>query len=75
MLQNAELVEARRPDVAAWLNFVFSLLHSLMTVLIVRRLLQLEYSWNWIHELITALVTAILAVIIFAALDRTKRRE
>ena len=57
------------------LNFAFSLLHSLITVLIVRRLLQLDYNWNWLHELLTALITAILAVIIFAALDRTKHRE
>jgi rod shape-determining protein MreD len=57
------------------LNFVSSLLHSFLTVVILRRLLQFEYHWNWVHELVTALVTSILAVILFAALDRTRLRE
>lgn len=57
------------------LNFAFSLLHSFITVLIMRRLLQLQYHWAWVHELLTALITAVIAVVLFAALDRTKHRE
>jgi rod shape-determining protein MreD len=43
--------------------------------LLVRRLLAQPFPWNWLHELIRALINALVAVALFALLDRAKRRE
>jgi rod shape-determining protein MreD len=57
------------------LTFCFIFLHSGMYWLLVRRLLAQPYLWSWLHELIRALVNAIVAVALFALLDRTRRKE
>lgn len=57
------------------LTFGFIWLHSGMYWLLVRRLLAQPYIWSWLHELIRALVNALVAVAVFALLDRTKRKE
>lgn len=55
------------------MNFAFALLNSAVYLLIVRRMLAEELSWSWIHELLRAVINALIAVILFALLDRTKR--
>lgn len=66
-------------DVEAWttrilMNFLFSLLNSLLLFLIVRRLLGLGHEQLlWRHELLRAVLNTIIAVPLFLALDRTKR--
>lgn len=55
------------------MNFAFALLQSGVYLLIVHRLLAMQTAWSWVHELIRAVVNALLAVVIFSLLDRTKR--
>ena len=57
------------------LTCCFVFLHRGMYWLLVRRLLAQPFPWNWLHELIRALINAVVAVALFALLDRTKRRE
>lgn len=68
-------------DVEAWttriaMNFLFSLLNSLLLFLIVRRLLGLsQEQLLWRHELLRAVINTAVAMPIFLLLDRTKRTE
>lgn len=68
-------------DVEAWttrilMNFLFSLLNSLLLYFIVRRLLGLSHAQLlWRHELLRAVINTVIAIPIFVALDRTKRTE
>jgi rod shape-determining protein MreD len=57
------------------LAFVFTLLNSAIFLVITRRLLALEVDWSWVHELIRAVVNAIIGVALFALLDRAKHRD
>lgn len=59
----------------ALLTFGFVFLHSGMYWLLVRRLLAQPYAWGWIHELIRALLNAVIGVILFALLDLAKEKE
>jgi rod shape-determining protein MreD len=56
-------------------NFGFTLLASGLYYGIVRHLLATEIGWSWPHELIKAGVNAGLGILLFALLDRTRRRE
>ncbi len=51
-------------------TFVLSLLHSGLYWVLVQRLLAEPVGWSWIHELIRALVNAVVGVLLFALLDR-----
>lgn len=55
------------------LNFGFTLLQSSIYLLITRHLLGLQDSWGWLHEILRAVANALLAVIVFALVDRTRR--
>lgn len=57
------------------MNFVFILLASILHVLILRRLLGMHGQWFWLHELIRAVVNALIGVILFALLDRLRQRD
>jgi rod shape-determining protein MreD len=57
------------------LTFGFVWMHSGIYWLMVRRLLAQPFPWNWLHELIRSLVNALVAVALFALLDRTRRKE
>ncbi len=56
------------------MNFLFSLLNSVLLYFVVRRLLGLaSQQFLWKHELIRAGINTALAIPIFALLDRAKR--
>jgi rod shape-determining protein MreD len=57
------------------LGFVFTVLNSAMFLLITHRLLGLEVGWSWLHELIRGVANAVVAVALFALLDRAKHRD
>lgn len=57
------------------LNFGFMLLHSLTFWVIARHMLATNLTWNWPHEMIRAIVNSVVAVVLFALLDRTKVRD
>jgi rod shape-determining protein MreD len=68
-------VDTENPGTRLLLTFSFVFLHSGMYWLLVRRLLAQPYLWSWLHELIRALVNALVAVALFALLDRARRKE
>ncbi|HEY0758660.1 MAG TPA: rod shape-determining protein MreD [Acidisarcina sp.] len=57
------------------LNFAFLLLHSFCYWIITRHMLATNLTWNWLHELLRAGVNAVLGVLLFALLDRLRRRD
>ena len=57
------------------LGFLFTVVHSAIFLLITHRLLGLEVDWSWLHELIRGVVNALVGVLLFALLDRAKRRD
>lgn len=58
------------------MNFLFSLLNSLLLYLILRRLLGLAgHQLLWKHELLRAGVNTIVSIPLFFLLDRFKRRQ
>jgi rod shape-determining protein MreD len=57
------------------LTFLFMLLHNAIDWVLVRHLLAQPMAWNWVRELIRAVINALLAVVIFALLDKVRARE
>jgi rod shape-determining protein MreD len=52
----------------------FDVIHELIYFLIARGMVRLNMHWNWGHELESAFANAILAVFLFALMDRLKDR-
>jgi rod shape-determining protein MreD len=57
------------------LTFLFALLHNGVDWVLVRHLLALPMAWNWLNELLRAAINALIAVVLFALLDRARSRE
>jgi rod shape-determining protein MreD len=57
------------------LTFLFMLLHNGIVWLLVRHLLLQPMAWGWLHELLRAAINALVAVVLFALLDRARLRE
>lgn len=68
-------IDVENPGTRLILNFGAAMLNSAITLLIVHRMLAMEAPWSWVHELIRAVVNSLLAVVLFALLDRTKRED
>jgi rod shape-determining protein MreD len=56
-------------------TFFFTLLHSFLYWLLVHLFLAEAVGWSWIHEPLRAAVNAVVAVLLFAVLDLTRRGE
>ncbi len=56
-------------------TFAFTLLHSFLYWLLLRRFLNEPTGWSWMHEPIRAVVNAVVGVLLFAALDLTRQDE
>ena len=48
--------------------------HEIVYFVVARGLVRLDLKWSWPHELGSALANAILAIILFALLDRFKQK-
>jgi rod shape-determining protein MreD len=57
------------------LTFGFMLLHNGIDWVLIRHLLAEPMAWNWLHELLRAAINALIAVVLFALLDRARSRE
>ena len=53
-------------------TFALSLLHSALYWLLMERLLAQQVGWSWLHELIRAVVNALVGLMLFALLDLTR---
>ena len=56
-------------------TFVLSLLSSVIYFSIYRILLGLNLEWSWLAELMKAVVNALIAMVLFPLLDRTRVRD
>jgi len=52
----------------------FYFVHEIVYFLVARGMVGLTLQWSWAHELMSAFSNAVLAVILFAGLDRFKQR-
>ena len=52
----------------------FYVVHELVYFMVARGLVGLSLQWSWPHELRSAIANAIIAVLMFAVLDRFKQR-
>jgi rod shape-determining protein MreD len=57
------------------LCFLFTFLYGAIFNVITARVLALGVDWSWLHELIRAVVNAVVGVALFALLDLAKRRD
>lgn len=68
-------VDVDNPGTRLIMNFIFMLLASVLHLLILARLLGMQGGWSWPRELIPAAINAVIGVVLFALLDRLRRRE
>lgn len=57
------------------LTFSFVLLNDAINWVLVRHLLAEPMPWGWLHQLLRAAINTLVAMILFALLDRLKSRE
>lgn len=68
-------IDVDNPGTRLLMNFTFILCAGLLHTVILQRLLGMHPAWLWVHELIRAAVNALIGVILFALLDKLRRRE
>ena len=57
------------------LTFLFVLLNNAIDWVLVRHLLAQPMPWGWLHQMLRATINTLVAIILFALLDRLKSRE
>lgn len=57
------------------LTFLFVLLNDAIDWVLMRHLLNEPMPWGWLHQLLRAAINTLVAIILFAVLDRLKSRE
>ena len=68
-------IDVENPAIRVMLTFVLSLVSSAIYLFVARFLLGLEFEWRWLSEVITAVVNAAIALVLFPGLDRLQARE
>jgi len=56
------------------LTLVFYVVHEILYFIVARGLVGLTLEWSWLHELGSGFANAVLAVALFAVLDKFKQR-
>ncbi len=68
-------IDVENPGSRLIMTFVFYLLHEAIFFMVARGLVQqTDMHWRWTHTLLAALANGLLAIPLFAFLDRFKRR-
>ena len=57
------------------LTFLFVVLNNAIDWVLVRHLLAHPMPWGWLHQLLRATINTLVAIFLFALLDRLKSRE
>jgi rod shape-determining protein MreD len=57
------------------LTFLFVLLNDAIDWVLMRHLLAEPIPWGWLHQLLRATINTLVAIVLFALLDRLKSRE
>ena len=67
-------IDVENPGSRLLMTFGFYLLHDAIYMVIARGLVGIQQQWLWAHELRNALANAVLAIVIFAVLDKFKQQ-
>jgi len=67
-------IDVENPGSRLLMVFGFYLVHDAVYMVIARAMVGLDRQWLWGHELRNALANAVLAIIIFAVLDKFKQQ-
>ncbi len=67
-------IDVENPGSRFLLTFGFTLVHNLIYFLVGVHMIRLSLEWHTGHELARSLANALLAVFLFALMDRTKKR-
>ena len=68
-------IDTESPLTRIILIFLFFFLNDAIDWVLVRHLLAQPMPWAWLHELVRAALNTLVALILFALLDRLKSRE
>lgn len=68
-------IAVENPGTRLLMGFVFTLLNTAVYLLVVHRLLASGVKTDWLHEVIEAVINAIVGVFVFDILDRTQVRD
>ena len=67
-------VDVDNPGSRFLMMFFFTFLHDVLYVIVSRQLLGLPASFRFLHEVSAGFANAVLAVLLFTLMDRTKQR-
>jgi len=67
-------IDVDNPGSRFLITFGFYLLHQCIYFTVGHGMARLDLLWSWHHELLSALANSIMAVVLFAILDRFKQR-
>jgi len=67
-------VDVENPGSRLLMTFGFYIVHQALFMLIATQLVQQTHEWRWGHLLVGGLANALLAVVLFAFMDRAKLR-
>lgn len=67
-------IDVQNPGVRLGMTFAFYQLHQVVYFLVVRGMMAQPLEWGWGHELMAGAANGLLAVVLFASLDRLKQR-
>jgi rod shape-determining protein MreD len=68
-------IDVENHSIRLALNFLLSLLGSVIYLFVYRFLLGLDLDWNWLTELLKAVGNSVIALALFPLLDRLQIRE
>jgi rod shape-determining protein MreD len=67
-------IDVENPGSRLLMGFAFYIVHQAMYFAVARGLAIQSLTWRWGHELIAAVANAVLAVVLFAVLDKFRQR-
>jgi rod shape-determining protein MreD len=67
-------IDVQNAGVRLGMTFAFYQLHQLAYFAVVRGMMGQPLAWRWGHELVAGAANSLLALVLFAALDRLKQR-
>ena len=67
-------IDVENPGSRLLMVFGFYLVHDAIYLAIARGMVNLDRQWLWGHELRNALANAVLAIVVFAILDKVKQQ-
>jgi rod shape-determining protein MreD len=67
-------IDVENPGTRLLMTTGFYLLHEFIYFLIMRGLVGQAHAWRWAHEVGAAVANGLMAIVLFAILDKTKQR-